>query len=74
MLDSETAPSSNIDVLADANDQLHWGDVVETVRAAACKLRARNLNPSLAELLEGKIARWEFDEVQRRPTRNVSNG
>ena len=50
---------SNLDVLADANDQFHWGAKVEAVAAAVRNLRARNLNPTLAELLEGKIASME---------------
>ena len=50
---------SNLDVLADANDQFHWGAKVEALAAALRNLRARNLNPILAELLEGKIASME---------------
>ena len=54
---------SNLDVLADANDQFHWGATVEAVAAALRNLRARNLNPILAELLEGKIASMEAVEA-----------
>ena len=50
---------SNLDVLADANDQFHWGAKIEAIAAALRNLRARNLNPTLAELLEGKIASME---------------
>ena len=55
---------SNLDVLADANDQFHWGAKVEAVAAAVRNLRARNLNPILAELLEGKIASMEAVEAK----------
>jgi hypothetical protein len=54
---------SNIDALADANDQFHWGASIEAIQTALRNLRARNLNPILAELLEAKIARLEHNDL-----------
>ena len=53
----DTVLVPNIDVLADGIDQFHWGVSTEAIEAALLNLRARNLNPTLVDLLEGKIAR-----------------
>lgn len=53
----DTMLGANIDVLADCIDQFHWGVSAEAIEAALLNLRARNLNPALVGLLEGKIAR-----------------
>ena len=62
--DPEAASLPDLAVLADANDQFHWGATIEAIKAALRNLSARNLNPTLAELLEAKIVRLETAGAQ----------
>lgn len=47
----------NLDALAEANDQFHWGTKAEEVERAARRLSALGVNPALAQELEAKAAR-----------------
>lgn len=68
----EAALVPNIDVLADGIDQFHWGVSIEAIEVALRDLRARNLNPTLVGLLEGKIARLKA--AKRCMKRRVADG
>ncbi len=47
----------HLDVLAEANDQFHWGTNVEEVEQATLRLRQLGSNPALAGELEAKAVR-----------------
>ena len=53
----------HLDALADANVQFHWGAVVEEVETAASRLRAMDLNPTLASGLETRANRMRIIET-----------
>jgi hypothetical protein len=46
-----------LDVLADANDQFHWGTKPGELECAARRLTAAGVNADLAQALEAKAAR-----------------
>ena len=47
----------NLDALAEANDQFHWGTKAEEIEQAAQRLRRLGANPALARELEAKAVR-----------------
>jgi hypothetical protein len=45
----------NLDALAEANDQLHWGTDLARVTHASRRIEALDLNPALLSELKSKI-------------------
>ena len=54
-----------LDLLADANDQFHWGTKPEQLEEAARRLTAAGINAALAQALEAKASRMRTIKVLR---------
>lgn len=62
MSDRDKSAHSVLDVLAEANDQFHWGTRIAEIEGAARKLRTLDINPVLMFELEAKVARMRTIE------------